>query len=109
MHEGVNLHVNLLAVISLRQFGQAGVQDDDLVVLVSNPSSASAPARSAVAPPSAAVSGARAGMRLEDIPGNATPELWLAIIELNPGLLDVVRLCITIFFLMSTSILIAYV
>lgn len=61
-------------------------------MLVNNPSMAPTPARSAVAPPSAAVSGARAGMRLEDIPGNATPELWLAIIELNPGLLDAVRL-----------------
>eukprot|EP00644_Phytophthora_capsici_P011481 jgi/Phyca11/18515/fgenesh1_pg.PHYCAscaffold_37_\ len=65
-------------------FEQAGVKDDDLLVIMRNPS---APAASRPAVPSAATSGARPGMKLHDIPANPTPETLLDIMDKNPQLL----------------------
>ncbi|KAL4087614.1 hypothetical protein PRIC1_013503 [Phytophthora ramorum] len=66
-------------------FEQAGVKEDDLLVVMSNPSATSAAARPAV--PSAAGFTARPGMKLHEIPGNASPEILLDIMEKNPHLL----------------------
>uniref|UniRef100_A0AAV1V4C2 DNA damage-inducible protein 1 n=1 Tax=Peronospora matthiolae TaxID=2874970 RepID=A0AAV1V4C2_9STRA len=61
-------------------FEQAGVKNNDLLVIMHTPSSASAPA---VAPSFAA----RPGMKLHEIPGNASPEVLLDIMDENPHLL----------------------
>ncbi|KAG7401466.1 cyanamide hydratase [Phytophthora boehmeriae] len=68
-------------------FEQAGVKNDDLLVIMSNPSAAPAAATSAAS--SAAVGGftARPGMKLHEIPGNASPEVLLDIMDKNPQLL----------------------
>ncbi|POM79056.1 DNA damage-inducible protein 1 [Phytophthora palmivora] len=65
-------------------FEQAGVKDDDLLVIMRNPSAATA-VRSTI--PSTAGFTARPGMKLHDIPGNPTPEILLDIMDKNPQLL----------------------
>lgn len=62
-------------------FEQAGVKDDDLLVIMRNPT---APAASA---PAATGFTARPGMKLHEIPGNASPEVLLDIMDKNPQLL----------------------
>ncbi|KAG6576485.1 putative DNA damage-inducible protein 1 [Phytophthora cinnamomi] len=66
-------------------FEQAGVKEDDLLVIMRNPSAAPAAARPGL--PNAAEFTARPGMKLHEIPGNASPEILLDIMDKNPQLL----------------------
>ncbi|KAG2790946.1 hypothetical protein PC129_g3095 [Phytophthora cactorum] len=66
-------------------FEQAGMKEDDLLVIMRNPSAAPAAARPAI--PTSAGFTARPGMKLHDIPSNPTPETLLDIMDKNPQLL----------------------
>ncbi|ETM52487.1 hypothetical protein L914_03917 [Phytophthora nicotianae] len=66
-------------------FEQAGVKEDDLLVIVRNPSAAPTAARPAI--PTSAGFTARPGMKLHEIPANPTPEILLDIMDKNPQLL----------------------
>ncbi|KAF1776019.1 Ubiquitin-related domain [Phytophthora cactorum] len=66
-------------------FEQAGVKEDDLLVIMRNPSAAPAAARPAI--PTSAGFTARPGMKLHDITSNPTPETLLDIMDKNPQLL----------------------
>ncbi|OQS05776.1 DNA damage-inducible protein 1 [Thraustotheca clavata] len=73
--------------------GQAGIGNDDLIVVVQGPAVAApsnpfAPAMAAPSNPFPPATGqARAGMSLQDIPANCSAELLIEIMRLNPQLL----------------------
>lgn len=66
-------------------FQQAGVNENDLLVIMRKPSATPATARPAVS--SATEFLARSGMKLHEIPANPSPEALLDIMEKNPQLL----------------------
>ncbi|CAI5703415.1 unnamed protein product [Peronospora effusa] len=68
-----------------QSFEQTGVKENDLLVIMRNPSAASTPSWPAV--PSAEGFTARPDMKLHEIPGNASPEILLDIMDKNPQLL----------------------
>ncbi|KAJ0408673.1 hypothetical protein ATCC90586_007699 [Pythium insidiosum] len=71
-------------------FEAAGIRPDDLLVIMRNPQGVAAQAPPMHAPPPRAAfapGSVQTGMRLNDIPSNATPELLLEIMEKNPHLL----------------------
>ncbi|KAG7385665.1 cyanamide hydratase [Phytophthora pseudosyringae] len=85
MLDGNSLRLDQTVGIVMARFEQAGVKDDDLLVIMRNPSAAPAAARPAI--PSAAAFTARRGMKLHEIPANPTPEVLLDIMDKNPQLL----------------------
>ncbi|OQR83247.1 DNA damage-inducible protein 1 [Achlya hypogyna] len=64
--------------------GQAGIQNNDLILVTSAAVAPAAPAINRLGMPAAQ---ARAGMTLQDIPANCSAELLIDIMRLNPQLL----------------------